>query len=228
VAVGLSRSERVDNPDDEQCRKEESGDRSAGRRSGYEPRTTAPAGFPRLNEQRHTEPKGCDRDPENVNQAHGPEYCLPLGTNSGSASELGPRRREILGRARTGSATRSNASAISPTAKYGREKESPGPRPRAWIPIVGVSERVCHPSPSPAWRASSSAPRNPVQKRLARSGSWAGNSTSDSGEDATDESAWQSAAPRFEPGLVHQPDATAAPRSASVNFCDVITSENIG
>jgi hypothetical protein len=157
--------------------------------------------------------------------------ALSIASRSGRTAAVPPSldlAAEILGRTRTGSATRSSASAISPTAKYGREKESPGPRPRAWIPIVGVSERVCHPSPSPAWRASSSAPRNPVQKRLARSGSSAGNSTSDSGEDATDESAWQSAAPRFEPGLVHQPDATAAPRSASVNFSDVITSENIG
>jgi hypothetical protein len=33
---------------------------------------------------------------------------------------------------RPSASTRSNASATSCTAKYGSEKESPGPRPRAW------------------------------------------------------------------------------------------------
>jgi hypothetical protein len=53
--------------------------------------------------------------------------------------------------------TRCKVAATSLTAKYGREKESPGPRPRAWTPTAGATECVCQPSPSPSWRASSSA-----------------------------------------------------------------------
>ena len=77
--------------------------------------------------------------------------------------------------------TRSSASATLWTAKYGSEKESPGPRPRAWMPTAGAPECVCQPSPCPAWRSSISTPSRFIQKRRARSGSSAGNSISDSG-----------------------------------------------
>jgi hypothetical protein len=51
--------------------------------------------------------------------------------------------------------TCASAPAMSGTSKYGSEKESPGPRPRAWTPTVGDSPRsvslssplVCQPSP---------------------------------------------------------------------------------
>src|SRR5216110_378820 len=48
------------------------------------------------------------------------------------------------------------------------------------MPSEGAPERVCQPSPSPSRRASSSMPKSSLQKRRARSGSSAGNSTSES------------------------------------------------
>src|ERR1700683_774133 len=53
------------------------------------------------------------------------------------------------------------------------------------MPTAGAPECVCPPSPSESLRASSSTPRSSVQKRWARSGSSAGNSTKDREESAT-------------------------------------------
>jgi len=74
--------------------------------------------------------------------------------------------------------TWSSAASRSPTAKYGSENESPGPRPRSCTPITGACSLACHPSPSASVRSSKLAPSNADQKRRARSGSSAGNSTS--------------------------------------------------
>lgn len=78
------------------------------------------------------------------------------------------------------SRTRSTVSEMSATTKYGRLKESPGPRPRSWMPTAGVAAWVCQPLPSAAARASSSTPRSAPQKRRARAGSSAGNSIRES------------------------------------------------
>src|SRR5919204_3118502 len=56
---------------------------------------------------------------------------------------------------------------------------SPGPGPRACTPILASPERVCQPSPSPSRLGSSWDPSSSDQKRLARSASSAGNSTSE-------------------------------------------------
>jgi hypothetical protein len=76
--------------------------------------------------------------------------------------------------------TRASASPTSATAKYGSEKRSPGPGPRSCSPSATPPSRVCRPRPSPSSRSANGTPSSPSQNRRARSGSSAGNSTSES------------------------------------------------